>query len=448
MAVLAIGGLLYAMLASRNLSKTIIESLNNRFANLDLIEQLKAQTVSLENARDVAQHFCNQAEFARAEAVEANRAKSRFRAAASHDLRQPMHALGLFAAAARPLVSTDHGQHIVDKIESSIGSMEVMFNALLDVSRLDAGILIPDVQPIDLGARLRRLVGEYAPRAEAKNLALRFRPCDCSVSSDPALLERIVRNYLSNAIRYTQRGGILLGCRIRGELLGIEVWDTGEGMPNDKLNDIFQEFYQLGNPERDKTKGLGLGLSIVKRISELLSHPIDVTSRPGRGSKFSITVPLARASSYQALESGNSPLDEAVLVSATVLIIDDEINVLEALEIVLKQWGCYVLTAESKAQALNKLKQEDRAPDAILSDYRLRDGETGIAAIKAIHREWGTTAAALITGDTATDRLKEASDSGYELLHKPLNPIRLKVALCQMLTVATPEGAPSLPHST
>lgn len=365
--------------------------------------------------------------------MEANRAKSRFLAAASHDLRQPMHALGLFATAVRPHVADGQGQHIVDKIELSIASTEAMFNALLDISRLDAGIMTPEIKPLAVGDLLNRLAVEYALRAEEKGLSLRVSTHAHTVLSDAFLLERILRNYLSNAIRYTQHGGIVVGCRVRGAMLCIEVWDTGCGIPADKLNDIYQEFYQIGNPERDRTKGLGLGLAIVQRTAGLLSHPIAVRSVPGRGSMFSVMAPLTSAAVQPMLDGNDVPVDESRLVGATVLVIDDEADVLTAMSLLLRQWGCAVVTAESAAQALALLRQRDQAPDAILSDYRLRDGETGVAAIRAIHHEWGVTPAALVTGDTAPDRLVEAASSGYALLHKPFSPARLKVIVCRLL---------------
>ncbi len=438
MAGLALVGLFYALMASRNLNRLIVESLQNRFANLTLIEQLQEQKTLVEAARDEALNFGTQAEQARLAAVDANRAKSRFLAAASHDLRQPMHALGLFASALRPHIATHDGQGIVDKIESSIGSTEVMFNALLDVSRLDAGILLPDVKAFSIRDLLLRLVTEYAPRAEAKNLSLRLRTTPRLILSDPTLLERIIRNYLSNAIRYTQRGGVLIGIRVRNEQLRIEIWDTGNGIPKEKLDEIFLEFYQLGNPERDKAKGLGLGLAIVKRIGELLSHPIDVKSKLGRGSRFSVSVPLATRNVQIATSECDIHYDDSVLIGATILVIDDDRNVLEAAQLLLKQWGCYALSAESAKDALAKLREEDRPPDVILSDYRLRDNQTGIDAIREIQSAWGTMPAALITGDTAPDRLKETTASGYELLHKPLNPQRLKLVLCRMLKSTEP----------
>ena len=419
LALLAGTGLIYTSVTTRNLSKLMGSSLAHRFNNEILVEQLQAQ-------KQLAEGALGQAE-------EANRAKSRFLAAASHDLRQPLHALGLFVSAMKPHVVGDQGMHILERVESTVRSTEVMFNAMLDVSRLDAGVLVPNIRPIPLAPLLTQLKAEYTPLAEAKDLRLRTRLGEYSVVSDPTLLERVIRNYLGNAIRYTQRGGVLLACRQRNGSLSIEVWDTGHGIPKNRQTDIYEEFYQLHNPERDRSKGLGLGLAIVKRISLLLSHPIRLSSRIGRGSMFSIEVPMAPNVARDAAHEPDGILDETVLVGACVLVIDDEADAREAIEVLLKQWGCRVLSADSAESALELLRKHDVTLDAVLSDYRLRAGRTGIAAIQAIEREFGTTSAALITGDTAPDRLKEATDSGYKLMHKPLNPSHLKQTLCAML---------------
>lgn len=419
LALLAGTGLIYTSVTTRNLSKLMGSSLAHRFNNEILVEQLQAQ-------KQLAEGALGQAE-------EANRAKSRFLAAASHDLRQPLHALGLFVSAMKPHVVGDQGMHILQRVESTVRSTEVMFNAMLDVSRLDAGVLVPNIRSIPLAPLLTQLKAEYTPLAEAKDLRLRTRLGEYSVVSDPTLLERVIRNYLGNAIRYTQRGGVLLACRQRNGSLSIEVWDTGHGIPENRQTDIYEEFYQLHNPERDRSKGLGLGLAIVKRISLLLSHPIRLSSRIGRGSMFSIEVPMAPNVAGDAAHEPDGILDETVLVGACVLVIDDEADAREAIEVLLKQWGCRVLSADSAESALELLRKHDVTLDAVLSDYRLRAGRTGIAAIQAIEREFGTTSAALITGDTAPDRLKEATDSGYKLMHKPLNPSHLKQTLCAML---------------
>jgi two-component system, sensor histidine kinase len=449
LALLAGAALAYVLPTARNLSKMIDESLNTRFENLALIAQLKAQTELLETtrddavrARDEAEGFAYQAGAARTQAVQANQAKSRFLAAASHDLRQPVHALGLFAAAARAHVQGDEGRAIMDKIAASIDSTEALFNALLDVSRLDAGILVPDVQPFALDDLLHRLVDEYAPRTAAKGVSLRWRTGAKTITSDPALLERVLRNYLSNAIRYTRHGAILVACRTRGASLRIEVWDTGAGIAADKLDDIFQEFYQIGNPERNKANGLGLGLAIVKRIANLLGHSIEVKSSLHRGSRFSITVPLAQAVSLRVGVSGASDAqpapDESLLIGAVVLVIDDEVVVLQAVEMLLRQWGCLVVAAPTLDEALHALHALDRTPDVILCDYRLQGVQTGIAVIQQLRQTLGPIPGALITGDTAPDRLREASQSGLPLLHKPLNAQQLKTSLCALLTRKRP----------
>jgi two-component system, sensor histidine kinase len=439
LALLATAALAYILPTARNSSRMIDASLKTRFDNLDLIAQLKEQKELMEAARDDAVRARETAEGFAAQAVQANQAKSHFLAAASHDLRQPVHALGLFAAAARAHVQGDEGHAIMDKIAASIDSTEALFNALLDVSRLDAGIMLPDVQPFTVDSLLQRLAEEYAPRAAAKGLSLRWRPSGKTVSSDPALLERVLRNYLSNAIRYTangpnHHGAVLLACRTRGSTLRIEVWDTGLGVAADKLGDIFQEFYQIGNPERNKANGLGLGLAIVKRIAMLLNHPIDVKSRLHQGSVFSITVPLAQASSIR-VGRPNAPevADESLLIGAVVLVIDDEVVVLQAIEMLLRQWGCLVVAAPSQHDALQSLARLDCMPDAILCDYRLQGNETGISVIHQLRQTLGPVSAALITGDTAPDRLLEASQSGLPLLHKPLNALQLKTSLCGLL---------------
>jgi two-component system, sensor histidine kinase len=419
LAVSAVILLVYLLAGARKVNKLIVESLTARFANAELVGRLQAQMGIAESAR--------------AEAEEANRAKSRFLAAASHDLRQPMHALGLFVSAMKPHVTGEQGPRILERVESTVRSTEAMFNAMLDVSRLDAGVLVPDVKPFPLAPLLTRLAAEYAPRAEAKGLRLKLRVREHNVLSDPTLLERVIRNYLGNAVRYTQRGGMLLATRKRGTVMSIELWDTGDGIPKDNLGDVYKEFYQLGNPERDRAKGLGLGLAIVKRIAQLLDHPIKLASSVGHGSKFSIEVPLAPSAACEAAGEQHEKLDETLLVGACVLVIDDEADAREAVEVLLKQWGCLVLTAESAQQARELLRQQDASPDVLLSDYRLREGSTGIDAIRAIRTEFGAVPAALITGDTAPDRLKEAAASGHELLHKPLNALRLKAVLCRML---------------
>ena len=365
----------------------------------------------------------------------ANVAKSKFLAAASHDLRQPIHALMLFVAALRQEVLAPAQRQLVNRMDASIQAMESLFNALLDISKLDAGVVTPRLEAFALTSLLAKLDNDYAPVAQAKGLRFRVRASSAWVLSDPTLLERMLRNLVENAVHYTQRGGVVVGVRRRGAAVAIEVWDTGPGIPADRQADIFQEFYQLDNPERDRRKGLGLGLAIVDRLSRLVQHPVRLTSRPGRGSRFMIELPYVAPESLALASPVGDEASAQALVGGFVVVIDDEAAIRDGLEILLGSWGCLVLTAASGTEAVHKLGQAERFPDLILSDYRLRDGETGTDAIRRIVENLGRPVpAVLITGDTAPDRLREAQASGYRLLHKPVATEKLRAILIEALT--------------
>ncbi len=440
MAVLATLSLGYTQVASRNFCRAIVGALEKRFENEELVRRLELQRAELESARHSAEvareterALREQADQARQRAVDANLAKSRFLAAASHDLRQPMHALGLFAAALREQVNDESAAGIVKKIEMSVASTEMMFNGILDVSRLDAGILAPELRAFDLHPLLERLGSEYAPLAHAKQLTLRLRSRSATVYSDPALVERVLRNLLSNALRYTHRGGVLLAARRRRGEISIQVFDTGIGIPEDMRSAIFREFFQLPDSRKTDASGLGLGLSIVQRIGSMLETEVRVRSRMGRGSMFEICLPISATRLIDDDTQHSNGGDDQALVGALVLAIDDDANVLDALETLLRQWGCRVLVATSLAEARGLLDATEDLPDLLLSDFRLADGETGVDAIRQIHDQWGRIPAALITGDTAPERLLDATASDFELLHKPLNPGVLQHALRRLL---------------
>jgi len=403
----------YILRSGMRMASVLEESFKTRFENVELIHQLHEQ---------------------KREAEEANRGKSAFLAAASHDLRQPMHALSLYVSALRTHVSGDYERHIADRIQASVDATQIMFNALLDVSRLDAGILVPNLHVFSLQPMWERLAVEYEPAAVEKGLSFRVRPCRGAIYSDPNLLERVLRNYISNAIRYTSSGGILMGAHRRGDALRIAIYDSGAGIPADKFDDIFKEFYQVGNPERDRTKGLGLGLAIVQRIGKLLKHPIAIRSKVGKGSCFSIDVPFADTTGQDASVDALSSGDESILYGTSILAIDDEPDIRDAFGILLRQWGCQPIIADSGSDAMKKLENLNQAPDAIVCDYRLRAGETGIVAVRRVQQQHGENIPALlVTGDTAPERLREAAGSGLLLLHKPLKPDQLRQALIQML---------------
>lgn len=366
----------------------------------------------------------------------ANQAKSRFLAAASHDLRQPMHALGLFVAQLRDKIHTPDTRRLVDQVETSVSAMEKLLDALLDISKIDAGVVTPQVEDFPVRAVLAKMESGFGPAARDKGLRFRVVPSRLVVRSDPVLLERIVLNLVSNAVRYTERGGIVVGCRRRGGGVRIEVWDSGVGVPHDKQREIFHEFYQLANPERDRSKGLGLGLAIVDRLAGLLRHRIALVSTPGRGSRFAIELPLGDAQRAAARAEAARPAG-GDLAGALVLVVDDEALVRDGMEGVLVGWGCRVVTAASGDEAFARLRESGESPDVIVSDYRLREGETGIEVIERLHAAYSPSIpAVVISGDTAPERLREADAGGHRLLHKPVQPAKLRAMLSYLLSEA------------
>jgi signal transduction histidine kinase/ActR/RegA family two-component response regulator len=361
------------------------------------------------------------------ELAAANEAKSRFLAAASHDLRQPLHALGMFVAQLRGRVTEPESAALTGKVEAAVTALQQLLDAILDISRLDAGVVSPTPVDFPLAPLLARLAESFAPRAERKGLRLRVAPTGLAVHSDPVLLERVLLNLLANAVRYTERGGIVIGCRRRG--VRVEVWDSGVGIAPEHREAVFQEFFQVGNPERDRRKGLGLGLAIAARVARLLGSRIDMRSQVGRGSLFAIELPRGTAGAVHLPEAAVLYQAES-LRGALILVVDDDTLVREAMETLFKQWGCEVASAANGEQAIAQAAHLTRTPDAIVCDYRLPEGETGIEVIRRLHARFGAAVpAALVTGDTAPERLREAQAGGYTLLHKPLQPAKLRALL-------------------
>ena len=393
------------------LHESFMTSTRLRFENSSLVEALQRE---------------------KAAAVDANQAKSRFLAAASHDLRQPMHALSLFMASipAQRLEPEEAG--ILDNMRKSADAMGMLFDALLDMSRLDAGIVEPHARHFDAGPFASRLYREYSPLASARGLQLRLRTADAVLFADPVLLNRIVSNLLSNAIRHGARQGVLLALRPRRGCLAIEVWDTGVGIAQQDRQAIFQEFFQIGNPERDREKGLGLGLAIVDRLVRLMGLQLELHSRPGVGSLFRLYVPLgARGdvlSDPPAAAAPEQSRDQPLGLS--VEVIDDERAVREATRLLLTQWGCKVSVAASLAEVLARPAGSAHAPDLVIADLRLRDGADGIAAIRAMCVHYGREIpGVIITGDTGPELLNRVRASGLALLHKPVNPGALRAMI-------------------
>jgi len=363
----------------------------------------------------------------------ANAATARFLAVASHDLRQPLHALGLFVAQLRTPLKPEERAKAIERVHAAVSEMNEMFNSLLDISKLDAGILAPKIVAFPIARLLQKVETTFGQAARDKGLGLRAVRSDAWVRSDALLLERILFNLVSNAVRHTLRGGIVVGCRRRGDMLRIEVWDSGPGIPEGHRQNIFGEFFQLPTQERDRYGGLGLGLAIVDRLRRLLNHDIELTSTVGRGSRFTILVPVA-AEGVASVETVRSLHPAAFAVEGKViLIIDDAPIVLEGTSALLGKWGCSVVTAASDEAALIQLTEREQRPDLIISDYHLANGKTGIEAIERIDAAFGASIPAiLISGDTAPERLRDARDKGYTLLHKPVDPMRLRAVMHQL----------------
>ena len=365
-------------------------------------------------------------------AERANVARSRFFAAASHDLRQPMHALSLFVSALKARNRQPEVADLVSHIEDATASMAELFNALLDISRLDAGVIEARPVHFPLQPLLDALDSQFAPLAAEKGLRFRIRPCNGSLYSDPLLLKRILTNLISNAIRHSDDGGVLVGCRKSGDLLKIGVWDTGRGIPTDQLASIFQEFVQLHNPERDRRRGLGLGLAIVSRLALLLDHRLELRSQPGCGSCFSIDVP-----------AGNPDLALAPVVSSSsgmlpadtlVVLVDDDHAILHGMAELFDSWNIDLVAAPNAEDILHWLAGLARVPDVIVSDYRLPGDNDGLEVIAQLRRHFGRDIPAIvITGDTAPETLARISQAGFPALNKPLQPAKLRAQLSHLL---------------
>lgn len=376
----------------------------------------------------------------RAEVARTTAARSRFLASASHDLRQPFQAMRLFLDALNAQVADNpRAKRTADMLGNAMTAGEKLLNALLDISTLDAGTVEPDLQPVALHELMESLAEEFRPQAEEKGLRLRVRLRPAMTHGDPVLLGRIVRNLLSNAIRYTQRGGILMGLRRHGGRWRIEVWDTGFGIPRDKQDVIFDEFHQLTNPSRDPTRGLGLGLAIVRRLSVLLRAPIDLRSRPGRGSVFAITVEGNEIDAGPAVPAEAPPADAqeitgeagaTQLSGMTLLVVDDEPMVLTGLRLALEAWGCAIVPASDMREVFAAVDSLDQPPDAILTDLRLPGNVSGFDVIDRVRRLFRTEIPAVVlTGETAPDSLLEGQRRGCAFLHKPLHPGELRRVL-------------------
>ena len=364
-------------------------------------------------------------------ALRADEEKSRFLAIASHDLRQPMHALGLFAGTLERRLQGSAEEPLVHNLVRSIDGLDRSFNLMLDISRLDAGIIEPNLQQFPLRDLFRRLHMHFAGQAEQAGLGLRFSPGGKSVTSDPQLLERLLGNLIQNAIKYTERGVIVVVARTTQAYLNVEVWDTGVGIQPAELPKIFDEFYQVGRGARARERGFGMGLAIVKRLARLLGLRLLVASRPGRGTLFRVGIPLGASPELQGLVAADTlPMPQPATQPRTVMIVEDEAPIREGLGLLLEEWGYQAVAAATAEEAAQLAREFDAPPDLILSDLHLGEGPDGIEAIAAVRRECACDVPAiLITGDTSHEELRRANASGHPVLFKPVQARKLLNAL-------------------
>ncbi|QDL93891.1 response regulator (plasmid) [Paroceanicella profunda] len=384
-------------------------------ANETLEARVLARTEELSAARD--------------EAERANASKSRFVAAASHDLLQPLNAAKLFIASLGETALDARQQAITGRIENAFESVETILGALLDISKLDAGAATTDISSFPLDRLLRPLAEEFRETAARKGLDLRVVPCSVPVESDPSYLRRILQNLVSNALRYTRTGKVLVGARREGRSLRIEVRDTGPGIPPDKTREVFQEFQRL-DTSPGAPPGMGLGLAIVERACTLLGHGLTLTSIEGRGTCFAVTVPLGHAATAQdgAQEHGPGPL-AADLTDMMALIVENDAEIRVAMMTMLENWGVSPFDAANAEEALAAVTDLGLAPDVILADYHLDNDETGLDVILALRACYGHVPAVLITADRSEELRALATGTNTLLLHKPLQPQTLRSIL-------------------
>lgn len=425
------GVLLLAMamtaLLGRNYRQAMERVIELKLRTEHLLEQLREEKAA--------------ADLARQEAEVANRAKTQFFAAASHDLRQPLHAVGLFAEALRNKSRDEEVIQLVNSINSSVDALEGLFSELLDITKIDTGAVEVNPQHFKLKDLFARLRLHYEPTAFEKGLMLKFRGEQHHAYADPVLVDRILRNLISNAIRYTEDGGILVTCRPRGDRLLIQVWDTGIGIRASEQDRIFEEFYQV---EADRPlpahhrKGLGLGLSIVRRLANLMGASLTLKSRPGHGTVFSLVIPLGKAQRSLEPLPGRAPLG-LTLERKLIAVVEDEPSVRDGLEVLLKGWGATVAafdTVEGCRQWAEQAHHQGQRPDLAIVDYRIDHQHTGIDAIQVLRKVFGPELPSIVvTGSTTAGLEEEAQRHDFHLLIKPVVPNKLRAMIAFKLGV-------------
>ena len=383
-----------------------------------LKEDLWEQGVGLQNAKE--------------DADRANKAKSVFLASASHDLRQPLNAMQMYIAALKTKVNDEEVLKIIEDINSVSASTARLLNALLDVSELEVGAIKPRYEEFPINNIFTSIFQSFSPLAKDKSLEFRIVPSSIFVKSDPDLLERILGNFMSNAVRYTQSGSVMIGCRRRGNMVSIEVWDTGCGISDNQMSSIFEDFYQIENKERDRSKGLGLGLALAKRLSISLNHKIESKSRLGSGSCFSVLVEIGNENnSDDKLEILTNVMD---LSGVKVLLVEDDIDVLKSTKQLLESWGCIVTAGRDQDEIKDIIRSDGYLlPDIVVADNRLPGDASGIDVVKLVQKELASLIpSVIVTGDVERSHVQSITDQGFPVLLKPIQPAKFRAILSHL----------------
>ncbi|PNG08635.1 hybrid sensor histidine kinase/response regulator [Stutzerimonas stutzeri] len=414
------------------------EALHQAYQNLEQrVRERTAELTSLNEQLlceiDERAHAEARLREAKREAELANLSKTKFLAAVSHDLLQPLNAARLFTSALLEQPAAP-SSGLIRNISNSLEDVENLLGTLVDISKLDAGVIKPDIAPFAVSELLENLAVEFRQIAGSEQLRLDFIPCSALVRSDIQLLARILRNLLTNAIRYTPSGRVMLGCRRRRQSLSIEVWDTGVGIPEDKLEEIFHEFKRGEGVRPQQDRGLGLGLAIVEKIARILGHRIQVSSVPGRGSKFAIEVPLAKRAPKATPEVASTDLLLERLKGARVWVLDNDTAICAGMRTLLEGWGCQVVTALSEQDLAGQVDNFHADADLIIADYHLDNGCNGVDVVETVNaRRASPLPALMITANYSNELKQQVRELGHMLMHKPVRPMKLKTAMCHMM---------------
>ncbi|MBK9080384.1 MAG: hybrid sensor histidine kinase/response regulator [Hyphomicrobium sp.] len=403
---------------------------------IGLEAKIRHRTEELHTALAKLEHANADLSHARDESERANRVKTRFFTAVGHDLLQPLHAARLTLSELADVQVTPDAIRLAANIASALTTIEDLLGSILDLSKLEAGAFVPKLQPVALDDVFERLAVSSEPIARKKGLMLRWRPTKLAIYTDPLMLRRMLQNLVANATRYTERGGVLLAARMRGDKVSIEVWDTGPGIAAAERERIFEEFQRGTAYDRAGATGFGLGLSIVRRMSEALEHPVRLHSRVGRGSCFSILAPSSAAPS--AVETKPAwPVTTASLAGQPLIVIDNDLVVLDAMQTLLARWGADVRLARDLDDISEVLGESDFKPALILADYQLDNGVTGLDAIARIRQLMNPSLPAIvITADRREETATNAARAGCELLYKPVKPAELRSLIQHLLAHA------------